>query len=121
MIEVSEPNGNKYAPVPGKIPGRQINMGGLLLTFAPLSLDQVQALEPVVAKMGPQEGKTLAATIEDALPILLASLQRNYPDLTIEQLRPLVDVGNFGEATSAVIDISGYGRTLPGETLPASP
>ena len=116
-LTVSEVNG-KYAPVPGKIPGRPINMSGVMLVFAPLTLDMVQEFEPKMATLG--QGKTLRENIEDALPILLASLSRNYSDMTVEQLRGLVDVANFREATEAVVDISGYKRVAPGEIPPAS-
>ncbi len=116
---MSEHNGSKYAPVPGKIPGRLVNMSGVDLVFAPLTLDQVQAFEETLAT--PTNGMKLRESMEFMLPVLLASLQRNYEDMTAEQLRPLLDVANMKEAGEALMDISGYTRTLPGEARPASP
>ncbi len=119
---MSDVNG-KYAPIPGKIPGIEVNMSGVKLTFAPLTLDMVQEFEPKMRGLnGKHEdgsSKTVKENIEDAMPVLLASLNRNYPDLTVEQLRVLVDVGNFGEAIDAISNVSGYKRLPPGESLPA--
>ncbi len=114
---MSEVNGKKYQPVPGKIPGRAVNMAGNMLVLAPLTLDQVQEFEQTLAK--PTDGMGLREAIEHMLPVLLASLQRNYPDMTIETLRPLVDVANMKEAGEAVMDVSGFKRTTPGELPPA--
>ena len=111
---------SKYAPVPGKIPGRALNMGGRELVLAPLTLDQVQEFEPTMTRLA-DSSKPLREMLADFLPVILASLQRNYPDITLEDVRALVDVGNFKEATEAIVDISGYKRVAPGETLPAAP
>lgn len=121
MSDVAAVNGkSKWAPVPGRIPGRLINMGGHDLVFAPLNLDQVQYFDGEVEKFG-QAGAKAATQLEQTLPLLLASLQRNYPDMTEADLRPLVDMGNFAEAMEAVVSMSGYAKTLPGEARPASP
>ncbi len=116
---VSEVNG-KYAPVPGKIPGRPINLGGRDFVLAPLSLDQIRHFEPQAKELDKPNG-TLAEQIEAVLPLILASLQRNYEDMTVDHLRPLIDVGNFAEAARAVVDVTGYRTAPPGESRPASP
>lgn len=115
---MSEING-KYLPVPGKIPGRPVNMSGVVLIFAPLTLDQVQQFEKDVATLG--TAGTARENIESGLPLLLASLNRNYPEITPEILRPLVDMANFKEACEALVDVSGFKRVSPGELPPAGP
>ncbi len=113
-------NGNKYAPVPGKIPGVSINLGGHDLIVAPLSLDQVQALDSQIQELNSVDGMKLAEAVGKGLPVMLAAVQRNYPDMTEDSLRPLIDLGNFKELINIIIDSSGYKRVSPsGESKPA--
>jgi hypothetical protein len=115
-------NGNKYAPVPGKIPGVAINLGGREFILAPLSLIQVEALEEQINGLSNNEGLSLGGAVAKGLPIILAALQRNYPDITAEALKPLLDLANIAEATRIIINASGLTRTIPpGEPAPASP
>ena len=112
-------NGSKYAPVPGKIPGRRINLGGVEFVMAPLNLDGVreyptrltamQAIKVDVDDPGP--------FFEAAADVLLLSLARNYPDLTRDELVALLDMGNVREASAALREVSGF---LLGEAAPAS-
>lgn len=111
-------NGKKYAAVPGEIPGTPINLGGVKFNMPPLNLDQVQQFEPVLPHLG-QKG-SLKENLEDALPVIHAALSRNYPDLTIEELRLLLDLGNFNTTCEALITISGYTKAPSGESQPAS-
>jgi hypothetical protein len=111
--------GGKYAPVPGTIPGTVLNLGGYELTLAPLNLAQVEALQDNVANLG--KGETLREAIAEAIPLIHASLLRNYPAITTAEVRELIDIGNFRQALEAVISISGYSRAPAGEPKPASP
>ncbi len=111
-----ETNGRKYAAVPGKIPGTPINLGGIDFVMPPLNLDQVQQFESVLPTLGKQ--KTLLANINEGLPLLHAALSRNYPDLTLDDLRPLLDLGNFPTACEALVESSGYVESVPGEPRP---
>jgi hypothetical protein len=48
-----------------------------------------------------------------------AALARNYPKLTIEDVRPMIDVGNCQRLIATVMALSGYekgGGDEPGET-----
>jgi len=109
-------NGSKYAPVPGKIPGTTINLGGHELVLAPLNLDQVQQFEEQIGKLGtPASAKE---ALEQAVPIIHASLQRNYEDMTEADVRGLLDVGNFPMALEALVSVSGFVKK--GEAAPAS-
>lgn len=92
---------SKYAPLPGKIPGTSVNLGGHELVLAPLNLDQLTELSPSIEALGKQD--TLAQNIERGLPIIHASLLRNYPEMTLDDVRALVDVGNVGPAFAAIM------------------
>jgi hypothetical protein len=105
-----------YQPVPGKIPGTTLNLGGHELVLAPLNLDQVQAFEATIANLG--QPKSLPEAIAEAVPLIHASLSRNYPDLSVEDVRRLVDLGNFAAACTAIVTSSGFKRAAPGESSP---
>ena len=107
-----------YAAIPGKIPGTPINLGGVEYILAPLNLDQVRKFESVLPTLGQKE--TLGENITESLPVIHASLSRNYPDITLEQVSGLIDLGNLQAACLAVISISGYEKSA-GEPAPASP
>jgi len=96
-----------------------MNLGGRELTLAPLNLQQVEQFEAIMPELGKQ------ASLRDALsvgvPIIHASLSRNYADITLDDVRGLLDIGNFRDALDAVLGISGYSRRPPGEPTPASP
>lgn len=84
----------------------------------PLNLDQVRELEDGIK--GLQSKPSMRENIEDALPLLHAALSRNYPDLSIEELRPLIDLGNFKDACDALVRSSGFVPAQPGESSPAA-
>lgn len=108
----------KYRPVPGKIPGTVVNLGGVDYTLAPLNLIQVEALDDSIRKLG--SSQDMKENFEIALPLVHASMTRNYPDVTLEDVRLLLDMGNFMAATQAVVRISGYTPSASGEAVPAS-
>ncbi len=114
-----ETNGGGYRPQPGKIPGVRMNLGGVELVLAPLNLQQVEEFESVLPQLGKQGG--LHEALKAGVPIIHASLSRNYSDITLDDVRGLLDIGNFREALDAVLGISGYSRRAPGEPTPASP
>ena len=107
----------KYAAVAGRIPGTLVNLGGVDFVMPPLNLDQVQQFEEIMPKLG--QKPTLRENMEEALPVIHAALSRNYPDLAIEDLRPMLDLGNFAEACAAVAKSSGFVAAKPGEPQPA--
>lgn len=107
----------KYAAVPGRIPGTLINLGGVEFVMPPLNLDQVQQFEGILPTMG--QKLTFRENMEEAMPLLHAALSRNYPDLTVEDLGPLIDLGNFAQACAAVAASSGFVAAKPGEPQPA--
>lgn len=116
-------NASKYAPVPGSIPGTLVNLSGVQLVIAPLNLDQVKALEDQVSQLGVRakpDGtlRTLSEMMEQSIPLLLCALSRNYPDITEEDLRKIIDLGNFQAASQAVIKVSGYVVGQAGELMP---
>lgn len=109
---MSDSNGVQL-PVPGKIPGTRVNLGGTEFVLAPLNLVQVEALSDSIAKLG--QSADLRENLAIAVPLVQASLSRNYPSITLDDVRQLLDLGNFAEASQAVVKISGYVPASPGE------
>ena len=111
-------NGSKYAPVPGKIPGAAINLGGVDLILAPLNLDGVQAFGAL------QDELSAAKTFPDIAAVvskmLALSLQRNYPDITTDQITNLLDTANVQTSMLELAKVSGMATGAPGELRPAS-
>lgn len=109
---------SNFKPVPGSIPGTLVNLGGVEFAMPPLNLDQVQRFEESIKTLG--QKPTLKENMDDALPIVHAALTRNYPDLTLEDLRALIDIGNFQSACNALVKSSGFVSAKPGESPPAA-
>jgi hypothetical protein len=65
--------------------------------------------------------KTPEEIMRGAAEILIISLRRNDPDLTLADLLQLVDIGNVNPALMSVCGISGIEFSPPGELRPAGP
>jgi hypothetical protein len=89
------------------IPGITVTMGGQQWTVPPLTLGQLRRLMPKVQQLteiGSQMGeKQIGILVE----IVAAALQRNYPDISLETLENLLDLGNAGAVLNAVLTGSG--------------
>lgn len=100
---------SKYAPVPGQIPGTEVELSGVVLHLAPVNLNQVKALTPVIKKFNDiATGGDLGEQMEAAMPVIFAAAKRNHPDITEDDLRELVDVGNFQRALEAAMSVGGF-------------
>ncbi len=112
-------NGSSFKAVPGRIPGTAVNLGGIDFVMPPLNLDQVREFEAVIPTLGKRD--TMAENLAEALPVIHAALSRNYPDLAVDDLRSLIDLGNFRAVCEALVTSSGYVPAAPGEPRPPSP
>jgi hypothetical protein len=105
------------------IPGIMIEMGGQQWTVPPLTLGQLRQLMPKVQQLteiGSQMGeKQIGILVE----IVAAALQRNYPDISVEIVENLLDLGNAGAVLNAVLTGSGLRprERSPGEALAPGP
>jgi hypothetical protein len=115
---VSEGNG-KYAPKPGNIPGVRINLGGVNFVLAPLGLRLTREFEAKAKALEKAiESGDVEAGFEFGAEIIHASLLRNYPDITMDEVRELIDVANMIEAQQKIMGASGLERVSPGELPP---
>lgn len=105
------------------IPGIMVAMGGQQWTIPPLTLGQLRRLMPKVRQLteiGAQMGETQIAVLVE---IVTAALQRNYPDMTVETVEGLLDLGNAGTVLNAVLTGSGLRaqEPPPGEAVAPEP
>jgi hypothetical protein len=114
---VSDNNGSKYYPVPGKIPGTTINLSGLELVMAPLNLDGVKQFLELQGELSSASTNEQSFTV--TARILALSLQRNYPDITPEDILRLLDVANAQTAMMELVKLSGMRLGPLGEPTPA--
>jgi hypothetical protein len=114
------------------IPGKLINLGGKDYTLPPLNFAGLRKLGPKIQEVG---GAYLSGNlfmdvdkVGVVAEIVLAALQRNYPDLTLEEVENFLDFANVKEVFPALMGVSGLefkeghpeGEPAPGEA-PASP
>lgn len=90
-----------------KIKGITLELGGENFVVPPLSLGALEMLQERIAAFTGGLDKGSVATVIDCLH---ASLGRNYPEKTREDVADLVDVANMGDVMEAVMDVSGMRR-----------
>jgi hypothetical protein len=105
------------------IPGVLVAMGGQQWTVPPLTLGQLRQLMPKVqqlSEVGSQMGETQIGVLVE---IVAAALQRNYPDISVETVENLLDLGNASTVLNAVLTGSGLRprERLPGEAPAPAP
>lgn len=104
----------KYAPRPGNIRGVAMNLGGIDFVLAPLGLGLARDFQDKTRAL--VEGKSPEYDfIELGISTIHASLLRNYPDITLDEVRALVDTVTVQEAVRAITDSSGLRKVTPGE------
>ncbi len=74
-----------------------------------LSTEDLEQLTSLISKIQLTTSKVKEremAIVADAIEVIHSALSRNYPELTIEDVEELVDLGNFSEVFQAVMGVS---------------
>lgn len=105
------------------IPGIAVLMGGREWSVPPLTLGQLRHLMPKIrqlSEIGPQMAEP---QIDVLVEIVAAALQRNYPDISIQMVENLLDLGNAALVLHAVLTGSGLrpGSPSSGNSWPPGP
>lgn len=95
------------------IPGVAISMGGREWTIPPLTLGQLRQLMPKVRELSNTNTQIGEAQIGVLVEIVFAALQRNYPDMTLDRVEDLLDLGNAAPVLNAVLTGSGLRPRAP--------
>jgi hypothetical protein len=101
-----------------KIDGHPVRMAGQDWILAPLNFRQLRVtLKQAFVDLQSSDTEARFNAFEQ---IVHASLSRNYPDLTIEQVEEMLDMSNVMEVVDAVMNISGMARRAAGGTPDAT-
>ncbi len=94
-----------------KYEGITVTLGGEARVLPPLTLRALRKLNPQIR---------LLATLAEGLPteeqiiaiseVVHASLVRNYPDVTVDQVEEWLDMSNLGLTIGAVMAVAGLER-----------
>lgn len=82
---------------------------GKTWVLPPITLGKLEQLQARLAKLSANDVLS-PESVRTMLDAIHASMQRNYPALTREQVGEMVDVGCMVEAFEAVMDVSGLKR-----------
>ena len=89
------------------IPGVEVAMGGETWLIPPLTLGQLRRLMPKVRQLTEVDASMGEPQIAVLVEIVASALERNYPNVTFEQVENLLDLGNAGVVLNAVLTGSG--------------
>lgn len=114
-----------------KFDGVQVYMAGRDWVIPPLSLKYIRTNKDRLAKMRAlgQKGKMdfadseLDEFLDEAREIILAAMQRNYSNVSKEDLEEWIDLATLPKLVMAVMSASGFAMragSIPGEA-PAAP
>jgi hypothetical protein len=103
--------------------GQSVYMNGKVWTIPGLSVRQFKKYFPILAKATTvPEGASIEETsailnesLDERLPVILAAMQRNYPDLAEDQLLDMIDANNVPAIMKAISQGSGLRAAKPGE------
>ncbi len=99
------------------IDGVVVRMGGRDWTVPPLSFKQLRGLQPQLELLAKLAGTASPRDIGVISDIVLAALSRNYPEITLDEVEAVLDLGNAGRVITAILTGSGLSR---GEGGPGS-
>ena len=95
---------------PGLIDGVMVRIAGQNYLLPPLNLKQIKKYAPVLEGLRPD-----LTSIDAIVDVVHASMSRNYPDITKEQLEEMLDLGNVKVVLEAVTSASGLVVAPQGE------
>jgi hypothetical protein len=92
-----------------------VNFGGRELMVPPLSLGTIKSMQQELASLQSMAGVPSPSQIDTVVGLFHAALVRNYPEMTRAEVEDDVDLGNYSELLSAVMNISGFEKGQPGQ------
>jgi hypothetical protein len=86
------------------VPGITMTLGDREWVIPPLTLVQVQEVLPRVQEFARAHPSELGNEQLDVLTqIVTGAMQRNYPDLTLQEVKGMLDLGNTGAVLAAIL------------------
>lgn len=99
------------------IAGQKVSLGGTEYTVPPLNIAALKKHSESFDKI--TRGEFTQSQLQDVMvDVIYLSLKRNYPDMTIEKVEDIIDLGNIQATFNAVMATSGFSQ---GEARPGNP
>jgi len=93
----------------GKRGGQWVTIGDEAYRIPPLGFLQIQEFGEDVASLDKIEGNRPSnEQMQTIFRIVHAAMSRNYPDLTVEEVADMIDLGNYTQILIVVLAISGF-------------
>jgi hypothetical protein len=89
------------------IDGTTVKMGGRDWVVPALSLGQIRRLATKIEGLATISNMLTGDQVSNVCEIVHAALSRNYPDLTLEQVEDMVDMGNMRQVIQTVMGQAG--------------
>jgi len=96
------------------IEGYKMVLGDKEYTIPALSLKQVRTMKDELANLRAAHGGDPDA-LNNGLMVVLAAMQRNYPDMTLDLLEDVIDLDNYKSVVLAVMGQSGMIERKPAQ------
>jgi hypothetical protein len=104
------------------IDGVKIQLAGTEYTVPPINLRLYFKLEADIAKLSNPAETPMVEYLRAAVVVLLAVMQRNYPDMTADKLEEDIDFAELPVVVKAIFGQSGFETRPLAETVaPTSP
>ena len=95
------------------IKGVPIEIGGETLVIPPLNFRQLEEFaETLVGFTKWGTSPNPYKEMPKALPVILAAIQRNYPDYSQDDVEINIDMGNYRAVFEAIMGVSGITKSL---------
>lgn len=87
--------------------GTVITLGDTEFTVAPLTFKQLRTLEPELITLESMSTRPTSEQQDAVMRIIHASVSRNNPEVSLDDMGDLIDMGNLRPAIEAVMGVSG--------------
>ena len=87
--------------------GVKVTMGGREYTLPPLTLGSLKRIGNKINTLSKIDSVPNEEQTDAIAQIVLASVNRNYPEITQDELLEMIDLGNLKEIFEAVLGLSG--------------
>lgn len=103
-----------------KFPGDKVTIGDREFIVPPLNFRQLEDHAEALARFAHMvDSKDPWAELRGAIPVIHAAISRNYPDIKLDELKDIVDLGNYRKIIEAIMGVSGISEEMLKSRLPA--
>lgn len=111
---------NRIPPVKNK-GGVWVVLGGDEYQIPPLNFGAIQALQDKMKVIQGMSGVPTMEQMRVVAEVVQMAMKRNYPDITVDEIVEMLDLGNFMKVFDALLGQSGYTKSNVGELPATSP